>query len=60
MTNTELRQYFLENRNDETAFSQALEVLLGRKKYEFNYPPPQNMSYEEVEAIFKKKIDSQS
>jgi hypothetical protein len=31
MTNIELRQYLSENRNDVTAFSQALEMLLSRE-----------------------------
>lgn len=57
MNNTELRHYLSKNRNDETAFSQALEVLLSRKKDGFKYPATQNMSYEEVEAIFKVKLN---
>ncbi|PSF32103.1 hypothetical protein C7H19_21915 [Aphanothece hegewaldii CCALA 016] len=57
MNNAELRQYLSENRNDETAFSQALEVLLSRKKDGFKYPAPQSMTYEEVEAIFKFKLN---
>ena len=44
MTNAELRQYLSEHRNEETAFSQALEVLLSRKKNRFKYPAPQTMS----------------
>jgi hypothetical protein len=32
MNNTELRQYLSQNRHDEQAFSQALEILLDRKK----------------------------
>ncbi|GFE71715.1 hypothetical protein [Chroococcus sp. FPU101] len=57
MNNAELRQYLSKNRNDETAFSQALEILLSRKKDGFKYPAPQSMTYEEVEAIFKLKLN---
>jgi hypothetical protein len=57
MTNTELRRYLSEHRNDEDAFSQALEVLMSRKKNSTKYPSPLSMSYEEVEAIFRNKIE---
>lgn len=57
MSDAELRQYMSEHRNDEEAFSQALEVLMERKKYSFKYPPPQQMSKEEIEAIFKSKLN---
>jgi predicted CopG family antitoxin len=57
MTNSELRQYLSEHRNNEEAFSQALEVLLSRKKDGFKYPSPYSMTYEEVEAIFKSKLN---
>jgi hypothetical protein len=43
MTNTELRQYLSEHRNEEAIFSEALEVLLSRKKDGFKYPAPQTM-----------------
>ena len=58
MTDSELRQYLSEHRNDEEAFSQALEVLLNRKKDGFKYPPAYSMPYKEVEAIFKSKLNS--
>ncbi len=57
MTNSELRQYLSKHRNDEEVFSQALEVLLSRKKDGFKYPNPYSMPYEEVEAIFKSKLN---
>jgi hypothetical protein len=57
MTNSELRVYLSQHRNDEEAFSQALEVLISRKKDGFKYPPPYSMPYEEVEAIFKSKLN---
>jgi threonine dehydrogenase-like Zn-dependent dehydrogenase len=56
MTNAELRRYLSENRNDENAFSQALELLMSRKQNTTKYPSPLSMSYDEVEAIFKDKI----
>ncbi len=59
MNNAELRQYLSENRNNETAFSEALEVLMSRKQNSFKYPPPDEMSYEEVEAIFKAKLSQE-
>ncbi|UXE59891.1 MAG: hypothetical protein KA717_30005 [Woronichinia naegeliana WA131] len=57
MNNTELRQYLSQNRHDEQAFSQALEILLDRKKNLFKYPPPTQMNYQEIEDIFKKEIN---
>ena len=59
MNNTELRQYLSENRHDEEAFSQALEILLSRKKALFKYPPPSQMNYQEIEAIFKAKLNQE-
>ena len=57
MNNIELRQYLSEHRHDEEAFSQALEILLDRKKNLFKYPPPSEMNYQEVEDIFKAKLN---
>lgn len=57
MTNSELRQYLSQHRNDEEAFSQGLEVLISRKKDGFKYPSPYSMPYEEVEAIFKSRLN---
>ena len=57
MSNTELRQYLSENRNNEVVFSQALEILVSRKKENFKYPPPSEMDLEEIEAIFKAKLN---
>jgi hypothetical protein len=36
MTSAELRQYLSEHRNEEAIFSEALEVLLSRKKTVLN------------------------
>jgi predicted CopG family antitoxin len=57
MTNSELRQYLSEHRNEEAIFSEALEVLLSRKKEGFKCSTLQTMSYTEVETIFKEKLN---
>ena len=57
MSDTEIRQYLSENRHNEEAFSQALEVLMNRKRDNFKYPPPSEMDAAEIEAIFKAKLD---
>lgn len=57
MNNIELRQYLSENRNDEEKFTQALEILMNRKKNKLKYPPPSEMQLEEIEAIFKAKLE---
>ena len=57
MSNTELRQYLSENRNDEEKFSQVLELLISRKTENFKYPPPSEMDREEIEAIFQAKLN---
>ncbi|GBF82358.1 DUF6887 family protein [Aphanothece sacrum] len=59
MNNTELRQYLSEHRHDEEAFSQALEILLDRKKNLFKYPPPSQMNYQEIENIFKAGLNKE-
>lgn len=56
MSNTEVRQYLSENSHNEEAFSQALEVLMSRKKDNFKYPPTSEMDAAEIEAIFKAKF----
>jgi hypothetical protein len=56
LSDAELRSFMSEHRNDEEAFSQALQVLMERKKYSFKYPPPQEMSTDEIEAIFRAKL----
>ena len=57
MTNQEIRQYLSENRHDENVFSQALEILISRKKDPFKYPPPSEMNYQEIEAMFQEKLN---
>lgn len=57
MNNKELGQYLSENRNDEDKFSQALELLITRKKENFKYPPPSEIDREEIEEIFQAKLN---
>ncbi|NEQ65294.1 MAG: hypothetical protein F6K21_07320 [Symploca sp. SIO2D2] len=57
MSNTELLQYLSENRHNEEAFSQALELLMSRKKANFKYPPPSEMDTEKIEAILQAKLN---
>lgn len=59
MTNAELKQYISAHRNNEEAFSAALEVLMSRRDpnapyqpYPFNLTDPES----EVQAIFAEKL----
>ncbi|MCL1475552.1 DUF6887 family protein [Argonema antarcticum] len=58
MSNTELKQYLSEHRNDEEAFRAALEVLMSRRNpanlqpYPFDLANPES----EVEAILREKL----
>jgi hypothetical protein len=58
MSNQELRQYLSTHRQDEDAFSQALEVLMSRKKDAVKYPPISETNYQELQEIFKSKLNS--
>lgn len=60
MTNTELKHYMSEYRNDEVAFRSALEILLSRRDpnalrhpYPFDLANPES----QVEEILKEKFD---
>ena len=59
MTNTELKRYISEHRNDRQAFRAALEVLMSRRNpanlqpYPFDLTDPER----EVEAILREKLD---
>ena len=59
MTNTELKQYLSEHRNDEESFRAALEVLMqrrnpaNRQRYPFDLANPES----EVEAILREKFN---
>lgn len=58
MTDKELRQYLSDNRDHEKTFSEALEILMNRNKNPFPYPPVSPSNYQELESIFKAKIQS--
>lgn len=59
MTNTELKQYLSEHRNDQQAFQSALEVLMSRRNPANRQPYPFGLAdpKTEVEAIFRKKLN---
>lgn len=56
MTRKELKKYILSHPTDD----QAIEEFVSnhRSPNAVIYPPPSTMSYEEVEAILKAKINS--
>lgn len=59
MTNSELRRYISEHRNDKLAFGAALEELLSRRDPNAPYQPypfDLNDPESEVSAIFLEKI----
>lgn len=59
MTNTELKQYISEHRNDESAFRAALEVLISRRDPNATYQPyPFDLTDPEgeVQTILMEKI----
>jgi len=58
MSNQELRQYLSTHRKDEDAFSEALEVLMSRKKDAIKYPAISENNYQELQEIFKSKLNS--
>ncbi|MGH2415652.1 MAG: DUF6887 family protein [Microcystaceae cyanobacterium] len=58
MTRKELKKYILANPTDDEAIREL--VLNRRNPNAVVYPPPSTMPYEEVEAIFKARIKSDS
>lgn len=59
MTNTELKQYLSEHRNDEAAFQAALAVLMNRRNPSNRQPYPFDLASpeSEVEALLKEKFN---
>jgi hypothetical protein len=59
MTNTELKRYISEHRNDLDAFQAAIEVIMSRRNPANRHPYPFDLANPEVEveAILKAKID---
>ncbi len=59
MTNTELKKYISEHRNDEEAFRAALQVLISRSDSSMQQPYPFSLENpeSEVEALLREKIN---
>jgi hypothetical protein len=59
MTNTELKRYISEHRNDIEAFQAAMEVLTSRRNPANRHPYPFELANPEVEveAILREKLD---
>lgn len=59
MTNTELKRYISEHRNDNEAFQAAMEVLMSRRNPANLQPYPFELANPEieVEAILRKKLN---
>lgn len=60
MTNTELKQYISENRNNNEAFQAAMEVLMSRRNPANRQPYPFELANPEieVEAILREKLNN--
>jgi hypothetical protein len=58
MTNTELKRYISEHRNDVEAFQAAMEVLMSRRNSDNRHPYPFELENPEVEveALLKEKL----
>ncbi|NEO85686.1 MAG: hypothetical protein F6J87_15760 [Spirulina sp. SIO3F2] len=57
MTNTELKRYMSEHRNDDEAFQAALAVILSRSNPANRYPPLSlTEPNPEAEALLKEKL----
>ncbi|MHC5595801.1 MAG: DUF6887 family protein [Nostoc sp.] len=59
MTNTELKRYISEHRNEEEAFRAALQVLMSRCDSATQHPYPFSLENpeSEVEAILREKLN---
>jgi hypothetical protein len=58
MTNSELKRYLSENRNDEEAFRAGLEVLMSRRDPATQQPYPFDLENPEtqVEDLLREKL----
>lgn len=56
MNNAQLKQYLAQHRNDDAAFSQALEILMGRRDPNATRYSPY-MTLEEIEKVIKAKLN---
>ncbi|NJM68559.1 MAG: hypothetical protein HC851_24300 [Acaryochloris sp. RU_4_1] len=59
MTNTELKRYISEHRNDNDAFQAAMEVLMSRRNPANRHPYPFELANPEVEveALLREKLN---
>jgi hypothetical protein len=59
MTNTELKRYISEYRNDIEAFQAAMEVLMSRRNPANRHPYPFELENPEVEveALLREKLN---
>ncbi|MBN3907244.1 MAG: hypothetical protein HWQ35_11960 [Nostoc sp. NMS1] len=59
MTNTEIKRYISEHRNDEEAFRAALQVLMSRSDFSTQHPYPFDLDNpeSEVEALLLEKLN---
>lgn len=58
MSNTELKQYLFENRNNDDAFSTALSELINCNSDVKRYPT--NMPLEEIEQVIREQIEKKN
>jgi hypothetical protein len=58
MTNTELKRFISEHRNDAEAFQAAMEVLMSRRNPANHHPYPFDLQNPEVEveALLREKL----
>ena len=59
MTNTELKRFISEHRNDDEAFRAAMKVVMSRRNPANLHPYPFELANPEaeVEAILREKIE---
>ncbi|MEH2391927.1 MAG: hypothetical protein V7K21_09800 [Nostoc sp.] len=59
MTNTELKRYLSEHRNEEEAFRTALQVLMSRSDSATQQPYPFDLDNpeSEIEALLREKLN---
>jgi hypothetical protein len=59
MTNTELKRYISEHRNDVESFQAAMEVLMSRRNPANRHPYPFELENPEieVEALLREKLN---
>lgn len=58
MTDSELKQYLSEQRNNDEAFSEALSELLNRNSNAQRYPA--DMPLEEIERVIREHIEKKN